>query len=87
MKTIKPIRIEQKVRCIGLQMAQCTWYGGMPPDTIWADCIKCDQSIVLHFKDVVEARLFTDQQATEIVNQHGWTIKPTLCPQCVELSR
>lgn len=76
--------VEQKVRVLGLQMAQNNFYGGQPSNTIWADCIKCDLSIIATFADTEAARSYTDKQARVLFKSYGWTILPTLCPKCQE---
>lgn len=71
--------IWQGRRCIGIQT------GGQPFPTplscaAWADCMKCDQSIVIQFDSEQASRSKSDAWVDEQMKRKGWTVKPTRCP-------
>ena len=49
---------------------------------IWIDCTECDQSI--GFIDTVRRPIeITDDEARKVFAEHGWTVLPTRCPECL----
>ena len=72
--------IKKGRRVIAIAMAQNNF------SVVWAhiflDCMQCDQSIGLKFHSNREADKVSDVRATALFNKEGWSIKPTLCPNC-----
>lgn len=75
--------IWQGVRLVGLAMAQRNFNLGMGCSA-WADCTRCNQSIVAQFWGESESRAVPTPAIARVFRAHGWSIKPTLCPACRE---
>lgn len=63
--------------------------GGLPfgyselPNGIWVDCIMCSRRDRLSdtWTDGDLSRM-TDDEAVQVFTAHGWTVLPTVCPDC-----
>ncbi len=73
-------RVTQRVRSLGLSVAGHVFDGG--PPSIFLDCVRCDQSIVWRFDHNRDMEMVSDETAAKVFLSYGWSIKPTLCPDC-----
>lgn len=74
------MQILKGIRIVAIAMAQNNFAGTWAH--IFLDCIQCDQSIGLKYTNNKEADRVTNAEAMDIFGKEGWTIRPTLCPQC-----
>ena len=81
---IEPYVVVEKVRCVGLQMAQVV-FGSGEGACVFADCMECDLSIIARFHENKDVDAYIDARAVELFQAHGWSIKPTLCPSCSKI--
>lgn len=51
---------------------------------VFVECIECSRRDAI--QPFMLANKLSDVQATEVFNEHGWTVTPTLCPDCAGLS-
>lgn len=62
---------------LGMQMAQQVLR--QPMRGIWVECTTCGRMDAMRDTDY-SLRRMTDEQATSIFVERGWSVRPTLCP-------
>lgn len=79
IKGLKSIR--QGPRLIGIAGAQNCFTGSMGA-VAFLDCWYCNNSIVAKFESNADLDACSDDQAAELFKSYGWSINPTICPDC-----